>query len=93
MAALLNSFRMGFRTVAVSERSGEIWNTLMKTVSEFDRFQETIERTQKHLQLAQKDMDEIIGPRTRQIRKTLQEASRLEGREDIVIKSWQGEEE
>ena len=98
MAALLNSFRMGFRSVAVSERTGEIWKLLMKTSTEFDRFQETVERTQKHLQLAQKDLDEIIGPRTRGIRRTLQEAARLEEesaeekRGDIVINSYTGED-
>ncbi len=94
MAALLNSFRMGFRTVAVSERSGEIWKLLMKTSSDFEKFEETMERTRKHLQLAQKDMDELLGPRTRQIRKTLKDVSRLEEeRKDITVTSWQGEEE
>ncbi len=75
MAAMLSSFRMGFRSIALSERSGEVWDTLSAVSSEFEKFQETIERTQKHLQMAQKDLDELIGPRTRQIRRTLSELS------------------
>ena len=73
MAAMLNSFRMGFRTIALSQRSGEVWETLSRVSSEFEKYEETVERTQKHLQMAQKDMDELIGPRTRQIRKALSE--------------------
>ena len=73
MAAMLNSFRMGFRTIALSQRSGEVWETLSRVSSEFEKYEETVERTQKHLQMAQKDLDELIGPRTRQIRKALSE--------------------
>ena len=78
MAALLNSFRMGFRTMALSERSDEVWNTLAKVSSEFEKFEGTIERTQRHLQMAEKDLDEVIGPRTRQIRRTLAELTEID---------------
>ena len=78
MAAMLNSFRMGFRTIALSERSGEVWETLSHVASEFEKFDETIERTRKHLQMAEKDLDELIGPRTRQIRKALTDLSEFD---------------
>ena len=77
MAALLNSFRMGFRQIALSEHSAEVWNTLNRVSSEFEKFEETIERTQKHLQMAQKDLDDLAGPRTRQIRKALSELDEI----------------
>ena len=78
MAAMLNSFRMGFRSAALSQRSGDVWNTLMRVTTEFEKYEETVERTQKHLQMAQKDIDELIGPRTRQIRKALAELTEEE---------------
>lgn len=73
MASLLSSFRMGFRSIALSERSGEVWDTLFKIRTEFEKYEETVERTRKHLQMAQKDLDELAGPRTRQIRRALSE--------------------
>lgn len=81
MAAMLSSFRMGFRTLALSERSGEVWDTLSRVSTEFERFEETIEKTQKHLHMAEKDLDELIGPRTRQIRKALAELTQLDENE------------
>lgn len=73
MAAMLSSFRMGFRTIALSERSGDVWDTLTRVSSEFEKYEDCLQRTQKHLQQAQKDLNELMGPRTRQIRKALSE--------------------
>ena len=81
MAALLNSFRMGFSQIALSEHSTEVWNTLTRVSAEFEKFDEVVERTQKHLQMAQKDLDELAGPRTRQIRKALSELDEISGRD------------
>lgn len=80
MAAMLSSFRMGFRSIALSERSGEVWDTLSGVSAEFEKFEETIQRAQKHLQLAQKDLDEMVGPRTRQIRRRLSELTEYDHR-------------
>lgn len=79
IAAMLSSFRMGFRTMALSERSSEVWDTLSRVSTEFEKYEETALRTQKHLQMAEKDLDELIGPRTRQIRKALAELTELDG--------------
>ena len=86
MAAMLNSFRMGFRSLALSERSGEVWNTLSRVSTEFEKFEETIERTQKHLQMAQKDLDELIGPRTRQIRRILGDLTEMTDSDGLSVK-------
>lgn len=80
MAAMLSSFRMGFRSLALSERSGEVWETLSKVASEFEKYDETTRRMEKHLQMTQKDLDEMIGPRTRQIRKALSDLTEDEMR-------------
>ena len=38
MAAMLNSFQMGFKSIALQRRSGEVWDTLAKVRTEFEKF-------------------------------------------------------
>lgn len=52
LAALLNSLQMGFRTLAIEKRSSEVWNLLGAVKTEFGKFVEILERTQKKLQEA-----------------------------------------
>ncbi len=71
MAAMLNSLQMGFRSVAIQKRSGEVWKVLSAVKTEFDKFQTVLEHTQKQLNLANDDLDQLVGVRTRQIRSKL----------------------
>ena len=50
MAALLNSLQMGFRTLAIEKRSSEVWEILRSVRTEFDKFGEVLEASQRHLQ-------------------------------------------
>jgi DNA recombination protein RmuC len=52
LAALLNSLQMGFRTLAIEKRSSEVWNLLSAVKTEFGKFVEILEKTQKKLQEA-----------------------------------------
>ena len=52
LAALLNSLQMGFRTLAIEKRSSEVWNLLSAVKTEFGKFVEVLEKTQKKLQEA-----------------------------------------
>lgn len=49
LAALLNSLQMGFRTLAIEKRSSEVWNLLSAVKTEFGKFVEVLEKTQKKL--------------------------------------------
>ena len=71
MAALLNSLQMGFRTLAVQQRSAEVWEVLSSVRKEFDSFAETLERTQNRLDQANRELDSLVGVRTRQLQKQL----------------------
>ena len=71
MAALLNSLQMGFRTLAVQQRSAEVWEVLSSVRKEFDTFAETLERTQNRLDQANRELDSLVGVRTRQLQKQL----------------------
>ena len=72
MAALLNSLQMGFKTLAVQKRSAEVWKVLGSVKKEFDTFAKVLESTQKKLDAANKDLDTLVGVRTRQIQRKLQ---------------------
>lgn len=52
LAALLNSLQMGFRTLAIEKRSSEVWHLLSAVKTEFGKFVEVLEKTQKKLQEA-----------------------------------------
>ena len=71
MAALLNSIQMGFKTLAVQKRSSEVWQVLGGVKKEFDSFAKVLESTQKRLDQANKDLDTLVGVRTRQIQRKL----------------------
>jgi len=77
MAALLSSLQMGFRSVAIQKRSGEVWKVLSAVKTEFGRFEEVLARTQKQLVKANEDLDKLIGVRTRQIRTSLRRVTEL----------------
>ena len=69
-SAMLNSLQMGFKTLAIEERSSEIWKTLSKVKTEFGKFGEVIDATKKKLEAASKQFDSV-DTRTRQINKAL----------------------
>lgn len=52
LGAFLNSLQMGFRTLAIQKRSGEVWKMLGAVRREFDRFGEALAATQKKLEEA-----------------------------------------
>ena len=70
LAALLNALQMGFRTLAIEQRSGEVWRLLSAVKAEFGRFADTLEKTQQRLQQASESIDSAYA-RTRSIQKQL----------------------
>lgn len=77
MSALLNSLQMGFRTLAIQKRSGEVWKVLGKVKTEFDTFASVLEATQNRLTQANAELDKLVGVRTRQIQRTLKNVESL----------------
>ncbi len=73
MAALLNSLQMGFKTLAVQKRSAEVWGILGAVKQEFDKFGDVLEATQQRLDQANKELDKLVGVRTRQIQRKLKD--------------------
>lgn len=77
MASLLNSLQMGFRTLAIQKHSSEVWNVLGAVKTEFDKFGDVLAQTQTRLEQANKELDKLVGVRTRKIRSTLKKITSL----------------
>ena len=77
MAALLNSLRMGFKTLAIQKRSGEVWDVLSAVKTEFEKFEDVLIATQNKLNQANGELDKLVGVRTRAIRRRLKDVSVL----------------
>ena len=78
MAAFLNSLQMGFRTLAIQKRSGEVWQILGAVKTEFDKFGDVLESSQRRLRQVNDDLDTLIGTRTRAITRKLKDVERLD---------------
>ena len=70
--ALLNSLQMGFRTLAIQKRSGEVWRVLGEAKAEFQKYSEVWDKLSKQLQSAQNTIHEA-GVRTRAVERKLKE--------------------
>ncbi len=77
MSALLNSLQMGFKTLAIQKRSGEVWKVLGGVKTEFDTFAGVLAVTQQRLNQANDELDKLVGVRTRQIQKKLKDVSAI----------------
>ena len=71
MGAMLNSIQMGFKSLAIQQRSSEVWNTLAAVKTEFDKFENVLKSAQTKLNQANIELDKLVGARTRQIQKRL----------------------
>ena len=80
-AALLNSLQMGFRTLAIQKRSGEVWNVLGAVKTEFETFGGVLEAAQKRIEQTSQELDKLVGVRTRKINSKLRTVSSLPAEE------------
>ncbi|MGI5888284.1 MAG: DNA recombination protein RmuC [Oscillospiraceae bacterium] len=71
MTALLNSLQMGFRALTIQQRTNEVWQVLLSVKTEFDKFGDTLSRTQRKLDEANRELDSLVGKRTRAIQRKL----------------------
>jgi DNA recombination protein RmuC len=70
LVALLNSLQMGFRTLAIEQRSSEVWQTLSAVKTEFSKFGGVLEKVKSKLQSATNEIDQV-GTRTRAMQRQL----------------------
>src|SRR5690606_31380132 len=80
LLALMTSFQMGFRTLAIQKRSSEVWRTLGAVKTEFGKFGDVLDAVQKKLTEASNKIEQT-GVRTRAIQRQLRDVESLPGEE------------
>lgn len=87
LAALLNSLQMGFKTLAIEKRTGEVWRTIAAVKQDFVTFSLLLDKTKKKLQEASGHID-AAARRSRVINKRLDcrkdEEDTLEWQEEVL---------
>jgi DNA recombination protein RmuC len=76
LVAILSAIRMGFRTLAIQQRSGEVWTVLGKVKHEFGKFGDVLDKVQKKLGEAQ-NVVEAAGVRRRAVDRQLRDVEAL----------------
>ena len=74
--AILTSFQMGFRTMAIQKKGNEVWNVLGSVKKEFGKFELLMNKVENNVKTVQNTLSDI-GQRTRVINKTLHNVSEL----------------
>ena len=96
LGAILNSLQMGFRTLAIQKRTGEVWSVLGAVKTEFGKFGGMLEKVQKNLQSAGDHLEEVMGKRTRAIERKLRQVEALPAEESqrmLSVDDWQDDQE
>ncbi len=84
LAAMLNSLQMGFRTLAIQKRSSEVWRILGAVKSEFGKFGGVLAKAQKKLHEANRELDDLVGTRTKIMLSKLKNIETLESQPENV---------
>ncbi len=90
-AALLNSLQMGFKTLAIQQRSGEVWKLLGDVKTQFGKYSQVLETIRMRLDQATRTVDDAA-IRTRAIERRLKNVESSEDsepydqREDAIMR-------
>jgi len=85
LAAMLNSLQMGFKTLAIQKRSSEVWQVLGAVKTEFGKFGEVLEKARKKINEADKELDTLVGARTRVLMSKLKTVEQLPAHDNLEL--------
>ena len=77
LSAFLSSLQMGFKTLAIEQRSQEVWDTLRDVKKGFEDFEKLLETAHKQLQTADNTIEKLVGTRTRAINRALRSVQEI----------------
>ena len=75
-AAILHAFQVNHRSMAIAQRSSEVWNILSAVRSEFKKYNETVGRVARQLKTASGSVEEL-DRRTRAMDRALKRVETL----------------
>jgi DNA recombination protein RmuC len=82
--ALLNSLQMGFRTLAIEQRSSEVWRVLGAVKTEFRKFGDVLTKTKDRLDKASEELEKA-GVRRRALERQLRSVDALPEPESLRL--------
>ncbi len=85
LAAMLNSLQMGFKTLAIQKRSSEVWQILGAVKSEFGKFSGVLEKAQKKISEANKELDNLVGTRSKMMLSKLKKVEELPTSQSVEL--------
>ena len=77
LSAILNSLQLGFRSLAIEAKTGEVWQLLSKVKASYDDFSQLLEKTQKKLQEAGNSVEDAAR-KSRAIQRQLRTVGEIE---------------
>ncbi len=93
VTALLNSLQMGFRTLAIEQRSSEVWSLLGAVKSEFGKFAGILEKAEKQISTVGRSLGEA-SRKTRTIERRLRGVETLGTEQaDLLLGDGSGDDD
>ncbi len=84
ISAMLNSYQLGFRTLAIAEQTSHVWELLTTIKTEFGKFGDLLDKTKEKLDQASRTIDSA-STKSRTIEKKLSKMERLEAKSPKLI--------
>jgi DNA recombination protein RmuC len=84
LSALLNSLHMGFRTLAVQQRSSEVWKVLAEVKTEFGKYSELLDTVYKQITTASNSLERLKTTRTAAMERKLRGVEVLSIESDLA---------
>lgn len=79
--AFINSLQMGFKSLMIQKKSADVFKLLAAVKTEFAKFAEALEKTQKKMSDASNDLESLVGTRTRMLNSKLKGVEMLDEKE------------
>lgn len=76
--AFINSLNMGFRSLMIQKKSADVFKLLGAVKTEFGKFADALEKTQKRVNAAADELDSLVGTRTRMMNSKLKSIEALD---------------
>ena len=87
--ALLNSLQMGFRTLAIEQRSSEVWRVLGAVKTEFRKFGDVLSKTKERIDKASEELEKA-GVRRRVLERQLRSVDELPEQDAVRLIGTEG---
>lgn len=84
IAAILNSYQLGFRTLAIAEQTSHVWEMLTSIKGEFGKFGDLLEKTKEKLDQASRTIDTAT-TKSRTIERKLSKMEKLETKSSELL--------